>query len=148
MLDKKPFPTPEFQLPTQRPPLLSSCPLHQSLLPSSSTCPSPESGEDSLLDQRPRQHPEIQVEQLPVDSSPLSQSPQLLLSTMSQMPSWAEASPQPEATLATRSLRNNWGGDPLLNYRPQWPEDQGGNKNQGTKHSSNKDKLRNKHLDI
>lgn len=54
----------------------------------------------------------------------------------------------PEATVVIRSSDPKSDRDVLLNHRPPWPEDQKRNRNQGKKYTSNKDKLRNLHLDI
>lgn len=113
LLDKKPIPPPEFHVvlqPTDLPDTLSAHSPHylESLPPFLSTCPAPKLGkESSLLDQNPRQPPEVQSSHPPVHPLPSLSMPLCILIAMSQPPTLTEPPAQLEVTLTTIRPSNN-----------------------------------------
>lgn len=116
--------------------------------PTSPVASYPLRGQARIL--KTRQKSPIPPENRPESSTP--EDPQghqkAHTSTDLQTQMWGETPYLTRVIQAIRSPVPNSGGDPLFNNRPLQPEDQIGNRNQGIKHPSNRDKPRNQHLDL
>lgn len=74
-----------------------------------------------------------------------STHPEAISAVRLQSSNLTETSCSTRGHCGIRSLDFISGGDPVLNHRPFWPENQNGNRNVGTRHPSHQNKPKNQH---